>query len=152
MTHLKSGDLAPSFELPDETGAVRTLKDFSGRNLVLYFYPKDDTPGCTIEACKFRDDYSQYQAAGVAVVGISADSVTSHQKFKKKYSLTFPLLSDVGHPVCELYGVWGRKKLMGREFDGIFRTTFLIGPDGKIKQVYENVKPSEHSQQILADV
>jgi peroxiredoxin Q/BCP len=150
MTHLKMGEPAPDFQLPDENGTLRSLKEFSGRDLVLYFYPKDDTPGCTTEACNFRDDYSRYQAAGISVVGISADSVASHLKFKGKYALSFPLLADAGHQVCELYGVWGRKKMMGREYDGIFRTTFLIAPDGKIKRIYENVKPAEHSQEILS--
>jgi len=152
MTHLQIGNTAPDFQLPDENGTLRSLKDFSGQNLVLYFYPKDDTPGCTTEACNFRDDYSHYQAAGISVVGISADSVASHLKFKGKYALTFPLLADASHQVCELYGVWGRKKMMGREYDGIFRTTFLIGPDGKIKNIFENVKPADHSQEILSSL
>jgi peroxiredoxin Q/BCP len=118
----------------------------------LYFYPKDDTPGCTTEACNFRDDYSEYVKASVVILGVSPDNVKSHQKFSAKYGLSFPLLADEGHVVCEKYGVWGRKKLIGREYDGVFRTTFLIGPDGKVKKVYENVKPADHSKEILAGI
>jgi thioredoxin-dependent peroxiredoxin len=138
------------FELPDETGKVHKLSDYAGKTFILYFYPKDDTPGCTTEACNFRDNYSAYQKAGVTILGVSANSVKSHAKFKEKYSLPFPLLADEDHKVSAAYGVWGRKKMMGREYDGIFRTTFLIGPDGMIKKVFENVKPPEHAKEILA--
>jgi len=144
--------LAPDFKLQDETGAERSLSDYRGKSVVLYFYPKDDTPGCTTEACHFRDDYSAYESAGVVILGVSPDSVKSHAKFKAKYSLPFTILADEDHAVCELYGVWGRKKFMGREYDGVFRTTFLINEDGLIQKVFENVKPAQHSDEILASL
>jgi thioredoxin-dependent peroxiredoxin len=144
------GALAPDFKLQDETGVERKLSDFRGNPVVLYFYPKDDTPGCTTEACNFRDGYGDYQRAGVVILGVSPDTVKSHTEFKAKYSLPFPLLADVDHKVCELYQVWGRKKFAGREYDGVFRTTFVISPDGKILKVFENVKPEGHSQEVLA--
>src|SRR5512136_1901371 len=147
---ISSGIPAPEFSLPDETGKVRSLNEFRGHPLVLYFYPKDDTPGCTTEACNFRDDYSQYTKAGVTILGVSPDSTKSHAKFKEKFHLPFTLLADEGHKVCDLYGVWGRKKMMGREYDGVFRTTFLIGPDGNILKVFENVKPDGHSREVLS--
>lgn len=147
---ITSGVQAPPFTLKDETGAECSLSEFAGKNVVLYFYPKDDTPGCTTEACNFRDDYSKFEGSGVVILGVSPDSVKSHQKFKEKYSLPFPLLADEDHQVCELYGVWGPKKFMGREYDGVFRTTFLIDPAGKIKQVFENVKPADHAAEVLA--
>ncbi len=146
---ISSGVLAPDFSLPDENGTIRRLSDFRGKVVVLYFYPKDDTPGCTTEACNFRDDYSAYEKAGVVLLGVSPDSVESHAKFKQKYQLPFPLLADTEHKVCELYGVWGPKKFMGREYEGVLRTTFLIGPDGVIKKVFENVKPAQHSREVL---
>lgn len=145
-----AGSMAPDFELSDEQGAIHKLSDYHGKTVVLYFYPKDDTPGCTTEACNFRDDYSAYQSAGVTILGVSPDSAKSHAKFKQKFGLPFPLLADEDHQVCEKYGVWGRKKMMGREYDGVFRTTFLIAADGKIQKVFENVKPADHSQEILA--
>jgi peroxiredoxin Q/BCP len=120
--------------------------------VLLYFYPKDDTPGCTTEACSFRDDYSAYVEKDVAILGISPDSAGSHLKFKEKYSLPFPLLADVGHAVCEQYGVWGPKKFMGREYDGVLRTTFLIDPAGRVQRVFENVKPTGHSEVVLASL
>jgi thioredoxin-dependent peroxiredoxin len=146
---LSSGIPAPDFSLLDDTGAPRKLSDYRGQPVALYFYPKDDTPGCTTEACNFRDDYSAYQKAGVVILGVSPDSPKSHAKFKAKFGLPFPLLADEEHQVCELYGVWGRKKFMGREYDGVFRTTFLIDAEGQIIQVFENVKPADHSQELL---
>lgn len=146
---ISAGIQAPEFNLPDDTGAARKLADFRGRPVVLYFYPKDDTPGCTKEACSFRDDTAEYEKAGVTILGVSPDSVKSHVKFKQKYHLTFPLLADEGHKIADQYGVWGPKKFMGREYEGILRTTFLIGPDGKILKVFENVKPEGHSAEIL---
>jgi thioredoxin-dependent peroxiredoxin len=143
---------APTFTLTDETGKEHNLSDYLGKPLILYFYPADDTPGCTTEACSFRDNYSAYQKAGVTVLGVSPDTVQSHAKFKEKYHLPFTLLADEGHKVCELYGVWGLKKSYGREYDGVFRTTFLIDPQGMIKKVFENVKPSEHSAEVLAEL
>jgi peroxiredoxin Q/BCP len=147
---ISSGIPAPDFSLQDETGAVRSLSEFGGRPLVLYFYPKDDTPGCTTEACHFRDDYSQYVQAGITILGVSPDSPKSHAKFKAKYGLPFPLLADADHKVCELYKVWGLKKNYGREYSGVFRTTFLIDEKGKIIHVFENVKPAGHSVEVLA--
>ncbi len=140
---------APDFSLPDENGNARSLSEFRGQPVVLYFYPKDDTPGCTTEACNFRDDYSVYQENGVVILGVSPDTSKSHAKFKQKFNLPFPLLADAEHKIAEAYGVWGPKKFMGREFMGILRTTFLIGPNGDILKVFENVKPNGHSAQVL---
>ncbi|MGB8214583.1 MAG: thioredoxin-dependent thiol peroxidase [Anaerolineales bacterium] len=144
-----SGVQAPDFSLPDENNVSRRLSDFHGRPVVLYFYPKDDTPGCTTEACNFRDDYSAYVNADLVVLGVSPDSPESHAKFKEKYSLPFSLLADDGHKICEEYGVWGPKKYMGNEYDGVLRTTFLIDPSGRIARVFENVRPAEHSAEVL---
>jgi peroxiredoxin Q/BCP len=147
---LSKGVSAPDFTLPDETNTVRRLSDFKGRAVILYFYPKDDTPGCTTEACNFRDDYSAYIDADVVILGVSPDSPGSHMKFKEKYDIPFPLLADDGHKICDQYGVWGPKKFMGREFEGVLRTTFLIDANGRIAKVFENVKPAEHSVEVLA--
>jgi len=147
---LLKGSPAPDFTLSDETGATKRLSDFKGRPVVLYFYPKDDTPGCTTEACNFRDDYSAYMDADVVILGVSPDSPGSHAKFKEKYSIPFPLLADNGHKVCDQYGVWGPKKFMGREYEGVMRTTFLVDANGRIAKVFENVKPAEHSAEVLA--
>ena len=145
-----AGKKAPEFEMLDDTGTTRRLADYRGRPVILYFYPADDTPGCTKEACNFRDDYSAYMKAGATILGVSPDTVKSHVKFKEKYQLPFPLLADDGHKVCAAYGVWGPKKMMGREYEGVLRTTFLIDALGKIVQVFENVRPSEHSVEVLA--
>lgn len=147
---LPAGIPAPDFELLDDTNIPRKLSDFRGKNVVLYFYPADDTSGCTKEACNFRDDYSAYEQAGVVILGISPDNVKSHVKFKKKFQLPFPLLADEGHKVCNLYGVWGPKKFMGREYEGVLRTTFLIDEDGQIVRVFEQVRPAEHSAEVLS--
>ena len=147
---LSAGTPAPDFTLADETEKMHSLSEYLGKPVVLYFYPKDDTPGCTKEACNFRDDYRAYENAGVVILGVSPDSPKSHAKFKAKYDLPFTLLADIGHKVCEAFGVWGRKKMMGREYDGVRRTTFLIGRDGRILEVFENVKAAEHSAEILA--
>ena len=146
---ISAGIPAPEFELMDDTGVSRKLSDYRGKKVVLYFYPKDDTPGCTKEACNFRDDYSAYEKAGVVVLGVSPDSVASHIKFKNKFQLQFPLLVDEGHKVFDLYGVWGPKKFAGREYEGVLRTTFLIDANGNIKEVFENVRPAEHSANLL---
>ncbi|MCX7609251.1 MAG: thioredoxin-dependent thiol peroxidase [Anaerolineales bacterium] len=146
---LTVGVSAPDFVLPDENGTLRRLSDYRGRPVVLYFYPKDDTPGCTTEACGFRDDYSAYLDADVVILGVSPDSVQSHAKFKEKYQLPFPLLADEDHKVCELYGVWGMKKFMGREYEGVLRTTFLIDAQGRIARVFEDVRPAGHSTEVL---
>ena len=143
------GIQAPDFSLPDENNVILHLSDYRGRPVVLYFYPKDDTQGCTTEACSFRDNYSAYLSNGLVIIGVSPDNSKSHAKFKTKYSLPFPLLADDGHAVCEMYGVWGPKKFMGRAYEGVLRTTFLIDSDGHIAKVFENVKPSEHSAEVL---
>jgi peroxiredoxin Q/BCP len=147
---LPAGIPAPDFELLDDTNVPRKLSDFRGRNVVLYFYPADDTPGCTKEACNFRDDYSAYEKANIVILGVSPDTVKSHVKFKQKFQLPFPLLADKGHKVCDLYGVWGPKKFMGREYEGVLRTTFLIDENGKIVKVFEKVRPAEHSTEVLS--
>lgn len=147
---IEPNQLAPDFTLLDENETQHSLSDYRGKPVVLYFYPKDDTPGCTKEACGFRDDYSAYEEADVVILGVSPDTPKSHLKFKNKYELPFTLLADADHKVCDLYGVWGRKKFMGREYDGVLRTTFLIDPQGNITKVFENVKPTEHSGEILA--
>ncbi len=144
-----SGIPAPEFELLDDANAMRRLSDFKGQPVILYFYPADDTPGCTKEACNFRDDYSAYQNSGVTILGVSPDLVKSHVKFKEKYQLPFPLLADEDHQVCNSYGVWGPKKFAGREYEGVLRTTFLIDAHGKIARVFENVRPAEHSAEVL---
>lgn len=146
---IASGIQAPDFSLPDENNVIHHLSDYRGRPVILYFYPKDDTQGCTTEACSFRDNYSAYLSSGLVIIGVSPDSFKSHAKFKTKYSLPFPLLADDGHVVCEMYGVWGPKKFMGRAYEGVLRTTFLIDADGHIAKVFENVKPSEHSAEVL---
>ena len=146
---ISAGIPAPDFELLDDTGTSRKLSDYRGKNVVLYFYPADDTPGCTKEACNFRDDYSAYVKADVVILGVSPDTVKSHVKFKQKYQLQFPLLADEGHKVCDLYGVWGPKKFVGKEYEGVLRTTFLIDKNGKIVRVFEQVRPAEHSAELL---
>lgn len=146
---ISSGIPAPDFTLLDETETEHKLSDYRGNPVVLYFYPKDDTPGCTTEACNFRDDYSAYQEAGVTILGVSPDSPKRHANFKAKYDLPFTLLADAEHEVCELYGVWGLKKSFGREYEGVFRTTFLISPEGEIIKVFKNVKPADHSAEVL---
>ncbi|MBE0697924.1 MAG: thioredoxin-dependent thiol peroxidase [Anaerolineaceae bacterium] len=146
---IQANQPAPEFNLADEKGNIRSLAEFRGQAVVLYFYPKDDTPGCTVEACNFRDDYSAYQENGVVILGISPDTVKSHTKFKDKFNLPFPLLADPDHKTADAYGVWGPKKFMGKAYEGILRTTFLIGPNGDIVKVFENVKPAGHSAQVL---
>jgi peroxiredoxin Q/BCP len=147
--YLDAGQKAPDFTLPDENGETRSLSEFSGNHVLLYFYPKDDTPGCTTEACNFRDDYSQYQDNGVVILGVSPDSPSSHARFKAKYELPFTLLADEDHQVCELYKVWGPKKSFGKEYDGVHRTTYLIDPDGMILKVFQKVSPADHSAEVL---
>lgn len=146
---LELNEYAPEFSLLDESGIERRLSDYRGKKVILYFYPKDDTPGCTTEACNFRDDYSIYVEAGIIILGISSDSVVSHFKFKKKFELPYNLLVDDKHTVAELYKAWGLKKFMGKEYLGILRTTFLISEDGKILKIFSNVKPGTHSKEIL---
>ena len=147
---ISAGIPAPEFEMPDDTNVLRKLSDFRGKNVVLYFYPADDTSGCTKEACNFRDDYSAYEKAGVVILGVSPDDVQSHTKFKNKYHLPFPLLVDEGHKVCDAYGVWGPKKFLGKSYEGVLRTTFLIDGNGNIVKVFEKVRPAEHSAEVLS--
>jgi peroxiredoxin Q/BCP len=147
---IPAGDIAPDFNLLDEQEKIHHLSDYRGKFVVLYFYPRDDTPGCTKEACGFRDDYSDYEKAGVTILGVSPDTSQSHLKFKSKYDLPFTLLADQDHKVSEKYGVWGTRKIFGRESNGILRTTFLIGVDGEILKVFEKVRPANHSAEILA--
>ena len=147
---LKVGQKAPVFELPDQDGKIHKLSDYKGKFVLLYFYPKDDAPGCTIEACSIRDNFSSFKKIKTIVLGVSADSIKSHKKFEEKYSLPFPLLSDKNKKVIKAYGVWGKKKFMGREYMGIKRTSFLINPDGKISKIYEDVKPAHHASEVLA--
>jgi len=147
---ISAGIPAPEFEMLDDTNVMRKLSDFRGKNMVLYFYPADDTPGCTKEACNFRDDYSAYEKAGIVVLGVSPDDVKSHVKFKKKFNLPFPLLADDEHKVCDLYEVWGPKKFMDKSYEGVLRTTFLIDGNGNIVKVFENVRPAEHSAEVLS--
>ena len=152
MTHVLVGNHAPAFELPDQTGTTHKLSDYNGRWVVLYFYPKDMTPGCTVEACSFRDNEARLKSAGVTVLGVSADSVKRHAKFATNEQLNFPLLADEFKVVCKLYSTFGKKKFMGREYEGIMRHTFLINPAGRVVKVYENVKPATHVQEILRDM
>jgi len=149
---LSVGDKAPNFTLPDQEGQEHTLSTYKGSPVVLYFYPKDHTSGCTTQACGFRDDYSAYEQAGVTILGVSPDSPKTHTNFITKHDLPFTLLADTEREVLKLYGAWGLKKMYGREYEGVLRTTFLIGADGKIAKIYEKVKPAAHSAEILADL
>lgn len=145
--------IAPDFSLPDQTGTMRSLKDYAGQWVVLYFYPKDSTPGCTTEACNFRDARDSIAELGNAVViGVSKDSVKSHAKFAEKHKLNFTLLSDESHEMIEAYGSWGVKKFMGREYEGIKRNTYIINPDGMIVKEYEGVNPAKHAAEIINDL
>ena len=146
---LKAGDQAPDFELQTGDGDRVHLGDLKGKPVVLYFYPRDNTPGCTVEACSFRDLSPEFDKLGAIVYGVSTDSVKSHTKFTQKYGLNFPLLSDPDHTVTAAYDSWGSKKFMGREFLGVKRNTFLIGKDGKIARVWEGVKPAGHAEEVL---
>ncbi len=150
MTHLTIGDAAPSFEGKDQSGNSISLEQYKGKKLVLYFYPKDDTPGCTAEACDFRDNENALKAKGIQVVGVSADSEKSHAKFSVKYDLNFPLIADADKSIINAYGVWGKKKFMGREYDGIYRETFIIDENGKIAEIFTKVKTKEATAQVLA--
>lgn len=149
---LKTGQKAPDFKLPDENGKLHKLSDYKGKTVVLYFYPADDTPGCTLEACNFRDDYLKYKAAGAVILGVSPDDEQSHEKFKEKFSLPFPLLADVGHKVSEQYGVWAEKTMFGKKYMGVVRSTFLIDPQGKIVEIYSKVSVPKHSEKVLKAV
>ena len=146
---LKAGNAAPVFKTTDAEGQPVNLKDFRGQKVVLYFYPKDDTPGCTKEACSFRDAFGDYKRAGIKVLGISPDKEASHKKFAKKFNLPFTLLVDLDHGIAEKYESYGEKKFMGRTYMGVHRKTFLIDENGKIKRIFEKVKPEDHAQEVL---
>jgi len=146
---LEKGALAPSFSAPDETGKVHSLAGYKGKTLVLYFYPKDSTPGCTTQACDFRDRYQTFLEKGAVVLGVSPDSAKSHQNFKQKQQLPFPLLVDEEKKIIQAYGVWKEKSMYGRKFMGIERSTFVIGPDGRLKDVIRKVSVSGHAQSLL---
>jgi len=146
---LKQGDKAPEFTLQDDQGNQVSLRDFTGKKVVLYFYPRDNTPGCTKEACSLRDEYDAIMAKGAVVIGISGDSVKSHGNFKKKYSLPFYLLSDPDKKVIQSFGAWGGKKMYGKVYKGILRSTFIIGVDGIIEKVFPKVTPAEHGKEVL---
>jgi thioredoxin-dependent peroxiredoxin len=150
MTVLKPGDAAPDFTLSESGGGTRSLHDSRGKHVILFFYPRDDTSGCTKEACSFRDSYADYQHINADILGISPDDVRSHDKFAAKYSLPFPLLADTDHQVSEAYGAWGQKSMYGREYMGMLRTTYLIDADGKVEKVWTRVKPAGHAQEVLA--
>lgn len=147
---LKVGDVAPAFTASTNGGQTVSLADFAGRSVILYFYPRDDTPGCTKEACAFRDAFADFTAKGAVVLGVSADSVKAHEKFVKKFTLPFPLLADEDKRIVEAYGVWGEKSFLGRRYQGIHRVTFLIGGDGRIQKIWPKVKPVEHAAEVLA--
>jgi len=146
---LKEGDVAPEFTAPTNGGGTVSLADLRGKHVVLYFYPKDNTPGCTIEACAFRDEFADFKKKGVVVLGVSVDPVKAHDKFVKKYELPFTLVADEDRKIVEAYGVWGLKSFMGLKFMGIHRVTFLIGPDGRIKRIWEKVKVGKHAKEVL---
>lgn len=152
MGKLAAGDRAPAFTLPDQDGNPVSLKDFAGQQVVVYFYPRDDTPGCTKEACQFNDNLRAFARAKVVVLGISGDGADKHQKFRSKYGLKFPLLTDADHKVGETYGAWGEKTLYGKKSIGVIRSTFLIGPDGKIARPWYHVKADGHAEKVLAEL
>ena len=146
---LTTGSKAPSFSLRSDAGDTINLDDFKGRKVVLYFYPKDDTSGCTVEACEFRDSWAAVKRTGAALFGISPDGVESHQKFKRKYDLPFPLLADTDHAVAERYGAWGEKSMYGRRYQGILRSTVIVDEGGRVAKVFEKVKPKGHAKEVL---
>ena len=149
---LKIGSYAPDFELPDQNGNVRRFSEYKRKWVLIYFYPKDFTPGCTTEACSFRDSFKDLQKIGVEIIGISTDSVASHLKFVQKHDLPFTILSDREKTVVKLYGVWKLKKFLGKEYFGTIRTSFLINPKGKVAKIYEKVNPNIHSKEVLEDL
>lgn len=152
MSKLKLNSKAPNFTLPDESGKYHTLENYRGKWVLIYFYPKDDTPGCTKEACVLRDSFPQFEKINTIVIGISTDSESDHKKFKEKYKLPFILLSDSKKEVVLEYGVWQKKKFLGKEFTGIARTSFLLNPEGEIVKIYEKVKPAVHADEVLSDL
>ena len=152
MSLLKVGDIAPKFTAKDQDGNNIELSHFEGKKVVLYFYPKDDTPGCTAEACSLRDNYAEILNKGISIIGVSADSQSSHKKFISKYNLPFPILADEDKSVIKAYGVWGEKKMYGKSYEGILRTTYIISETGKIEYVIEKVDTKNHSKQILETI
>ncbi len=147
---LTEGDTAPPFTAATNGGGTISLADLKGKHVVLYFYPRDNTPGCTKEGCAFRDDFAALREKGAIVLGVSADSVKSHDKFVQKHKLPFTLLADEDHKIAEAYGAWGQKTFLGKRYMGMHRITFLIGPDGRIKKAWPKVKPADHAQEVLA--
>jgi thioredoxin-dependent peroxiredoxin len=147
---LKEGDLAPAFTANTSGGGKVSLSDFKGKNVILYFYPRDDTPGCTKEACAFRDEFARFSKQGAVVLGVSTDSAQSHDRFAGKYKLPFTLVSDADKQMVQAYGVWGEKRFLGRRYQGTHRVTFLIGPDGRIRKIWPVVKPAQHAEEVLA--
>lgn len=150
MTHLKEGDKAPAFTAVDQNGNAISLSDYKGKKIVLYFYPKDNTPGCTAQACNLRDNYQELLSKGFQVLGVSTDSVKSHKKFEDKYQLPFPLVADEDKKIVESYGVWGEKTFIGKKYMGITRTTFLIDEEGIIKKVIYKPDTKNHTEEVLA--
>jgi thioredoxin-dependent peroxiredoxin len=148
---LQPGSPAPDFVFKDAAGSLRHASELAGRPYLVYFYPKDDTPGCTKEACGFRDVFPQAESLGLTVIGVSADSDASHDKFRKKYNLPFALAADTDKRIAKAFGAWGPKSFMGKSYEGIHRVSFLVGPDGRIVKVYPKVKPEEHAAEVLAD-
>lgn len=149
MSELKEGSSAPAFSGVDQSGNTVALSELSGRKVILYFYPKDDTPGCTAEACSLRDYYTEFEAKGFEVIGVSADTEKKHAKFAEKYDLPFRLIADTEKEIINAYGAWGLKKFMGREYEGIIRKTFVIDESGSIERVFDKVKTKAHAEQIL---
>ena len=147
---IEEGKTAPDFELTSDSGETVRLSALRGKPVVLYFYPKDDTPGCTTQACGIRDAFAEFEQAGAVVLGVSPDDERSHVKFRKKYGLPFPLLADTDHTVAEQYGVWGEKSYLGKTYFGVSRSTFVIGADGTVKKIFHNVKPATHADDVLA--
>jgi peroxiredoxin Q/BCP len=147
---LKAGDPAPDFSAATSGGGHVSLADFRGQHVILYFYPKDNTSGCTKEACAFRDHFAAFKKKGAVILGVSTDSVKSHDQFVAKHQLSFPLLADEDKKIVNAYGVWGGKTFMGRKYEGIYRVTFLIGPDGRIQKIWPQVKPEDHAAEVLA--
>jgi peroxiredoxin Q/BCP len=150
MATLKEGGKAPDFTAKDQNGKSVSLSDFKGKTVILYFYPKDDTPGCTAEACDFRDNYQSLIGKGFEVIGVSTDDEKSHKKFETKHNLPFPLIADTDHHIVEAYGVWGEKNMYGKKYMGTIRTTFIINPDGTIKNIINKVDTQEASKQVLS--
>ena len=152
MGKLDAGDIAPGFTLPDQVGKPVSLADFAGKQVIVYFYPRDDTPGCTKEACQFNDNLAAFKKAKVPVLGISADTAAKHQKFREKYGLKFPLLTDADHEVGEAYGAWGEKTMYGKKMIGVIRSTFLVAADGTIDRAWYHVKADGHAAKVLEEL